>query len=73
MGKTYNTIVNGYYDLFKRVKAGKTTVQISEKTKRTLLDCLKVAITYSISENKESSNEIQEKMKETLLDYNEAT
>ncbi|PAL05256.1 type I restriction endonuclease subunit R [Peribacillus simplex] len=80
VGKTYNAILTTssiaqaqrYYDLFKRVKAGETTVQISEKTKRTLPDFPKVAITYSISENEESSIENQEKMKEALLDYNEA-
>lgn len=80
VGKTYNAILTTssiaqaqrYYDLFKRVKAGETTVQIREKTKRTLPDFPKVAITYSISENEESSIENQEKMKEALLDYNEA-
>lgn len=80
VGKTYNAILTTssiaqaqrYYDLFKRVKAGETTVQISEKTKRTLPDFPKVAITYSISENEESSIENQEKMKEALLDYNES-
>ncbi|MDW8516497.1 type I restriction endonuclease subunit R [Priestia flexa] len=80
VGKTYNAILTTssiaqaqhYYDLFKRVKAGETTVQISEKTKRTLPDFPKVAITYSISENEETSIENQAKMKEALLDYNEA-
>ncbi|MGH0435944.1 type I restriction endonuclease subunit R [Bacillus basilensis] len=80
VGKTYNAILTTssiaqaqrYYDLFKRVKVGETTIQISEKTKRTLPDFPKVAITYSISENEESSIENQEKMKEALLDYNEA-
>ncbi|AOZ94898.1 type I restriction endonuclease subunit R [Paenibacillus crassostreae] len=80
VGKTYNAILTTssivqaqrYYNLFKRVKAGETTVEISEKTKRTLLDFPKVAITYSISENEESSIVNQEKMKEALLEYNEA-
>ncbi|MED1902433.1 type I restriction endonuclease subunit R [Bacillus thuringiensis] len=80
VGKTYNAILTTssiaqaqrYYDLFKRIKAGETTVQISEKTKRTLPDFPKVAITYSISENEESSIENQEKMKEAILDYNAA-
>lgn len=78
VGKTYNAILTTssitqaqrYYDLFKRVKAGETTVQIGEKTKRTLPDFPKVAVTYSISENEDSSIENQEKMKEALLDYN---
>jgi len=80
VGKTYNAILTTssiaqaqrYYELFKLVKSGTTSVQISEKTKRTLPDFPKVAITYSISENEESSIENQEKMKENLLDYNEA-
>ncbi|MDF9887872.1 type I restriction enzyme R subunit [Bacillus sp. LEw-kw-24] len=78
VGNTYNAILTTssiaqaqrYYDLFKRVKAGETTVQISEKTKRILPDFPKVAMTYSISENEETSIENQEKMKEALLDYN---
>ncbi|MGR5883540.1 type I restriction endonuclease subunit R, EcoR124 family [Bacillus cereus] len=78
VGNTYNAILTissiaqaqRYYDLFKRVKAGETTVQISEKTKRILPDFPKVAMTYSISENEETSIENQEKMKEALLDYN---
>ncbi|PGE91772.1 type I restriction endonuclease subunit R [Bacillus toyonensis] len=78
VGNTYNAILTTssiaqaqrYYDLFKRVKAGEATVQISEKTKRVLPDFPKVAITYSISENEESSIENQEKMKEALRDYN---
>lgn len=78
VGKTYNAILTTssiaqaqrYYDLFKRVKAGETTVEISEKTKRVLPDFPKVAMTYSISENEESSIENQEKMKEALRDYN---
>lgn len=80
VGKTYNAILTTssiaqaqhYYDLFKRVKADETTVQIGEKTKRTLPDFPKVAITYSISENEETSIQNQEKMKEALLDYNES-
>ncbi|WP_074593202.1 type I restriction endonuclease subunit R [Bacillus cereus] len=80
VGKTYNAILTTssitqaqrYYELFKRIKEGETTVQISEKTKRTLPDFPKVAITYSISENEESSIQNQEKMKVAILDYNKA-
>lgn len=60
-----------YYDLFKKVKAGETSITIDEKTKRVLPDFPKIAITYSISENEEASINNQEKMKEALLDYNE--
>ncbi|MBZ6485087.1 type I restriction endonuclease subunit R [Priestia aryabhattai] len=79
VGKTYEAILTTssivqaqcYYDLFKKVKAGKTNLQISEKTKRVLPDFPKVAITYSISENEETSTENQDKMKEAIRDYNE--
>lgn len=78
-GQTYAAILTtssitqaqSYYDLFKQVKAGESSVQIEEKTKRVLPDFPKVAITYSISENEEASMTNQEKMKEALRDYNE--
>lgn len=78
-GKTYAAILTTssiekaqrYYDLFKKVKAGKSSVKISEQTKRVLPDFPKIAITYSISENEEASVINQEKMKEAIRDYNE--
>lgn len=77
-GQTYNAILTTtsiaqaqrYYDLIKKVKAGETTVKIDVDTKRVLPDFPKVAITYSISENEETSITNQEKMKESLRDYN---
>lgn len=60
-----------YYDLFKKVKAGETSVSIDEQTKRVLPDFPKIAITYSISENEEASITNQDKMKEALRDYND--
>lgn len=79
VGQTYGAILTTssiaqaqrYYELLKEVKAGTSTVQIDEKTKRVLPDFPKVAITYSISENEEVSISNQEKMKESLRDYNE--
>jgi type I restriction enzyme R subunit len=79
VGQTYTAILTTssinhaqrYYDLFKQVKAGKTSIQIDERTKCVLPDFPKVAITYSISENEEASIINQEKMKEALRDYNE--
>lgn len=79
VGQTYEAILTTssiaqaqrYYDLFKKVKAGETSITIDEKTKRVLPDFPKIAITYSISENEEASINNQEKMKEALLDYNE--
>ncbi|WP_242302727.1 type I restriction endonuclease subunit R [Bacillus cereus group sp. BfR-BA-01361] len=78
-GQTYNAILTvtsiaqaqRYYDLFKKVKVGKTHVTIDEETKRVLPDFPKIAITYSISENEEASISNQEKMKASLRDYND--
>ncbi|AYW44754.1 type I restriction endonuclease subunit R [Tetragenococcus koreensis] len=79
VGQTFDAILTTssikkaleYYDLFKQVKLDETDVRVKEKTKRILPDFPKVAITYSISENEESSSKEQEKMKEILRDYNE--
>ena len=79
VGQTYNALLTTssiaqaqkYYDLFKKIKAGESSVQIDEETKRVLPDFPKTAITYSISENEEASIANQDKMKESLRDYNE--
>ena len=63
-------IAQEYYDLIKSVVAGNEIVKISHRTSQILPDFPKVAITYSISENEESSLQNQEKMKEALQDYN---
>lgn len=65
-------IAQEYYDLIKSVVAGNEAVKISHKTFRALPDFPKIAMTYSISENEESSIQNQEKMKEALQDYNAA-
>ena len=79
-GNTYTAILTTssikqaqrYYDLFKRVKAGKEpTVTISEDIKRKLSDFPKVAITYSVSENTNIASFNQDKMKEAMKDYND--
>lgn len=78
-GQTYDAILTTtsisqaqkYYDLIKKVKAGKSSVSVSEATKKVLPDFPKVAITYSISENETSSSSNQDKMKKALEDYNE--
>ncbi|UUV99067.1 type I restriction endonuclease subunit R [Vagococcus luciliae] len=79
VGQTYDAILTTtsisqaqkYYDLIKEVKAGQSSVSVSEATKKVLPDFPKVAITYSISENEASSSSNQDKMKEALEDYNE--
>ncbi|MCH3949669.1 MAG: type I restriction endonuclease subunit R [Acidaminococcus sp.] len=61
-----------YYQLFKRVKAGKEpSVTIRDEIKRKLSDFPKVAITYSVSENNDDSSFNQDQMKEALQDYSE--
>ena len=60
-----------YYELLKKVKNGETKLVISEKIKQILPDFPKFAITYSIIENKEESHVNQDKMKESLEDYNQ--
>ena len=78
-GKTYEGLLTTssiqlaqkYYELLKRVKNGETNLQIDEKVKQILPDFPKFAITYSVTENEEGSHLNQEKMKESIKDYNE--
>ncbi len=78
-GKTYDAILTTssiamaqkYYDLLKRVKEGNDELKISDTVHRALPDFPKFAITYSLSENKEASAVNQDKMKQSLKDYNE--
>lgn len=60
-----------YYDLLTKVKNGETPLIINEKIKQALPDFPKFAITYSVSENEESSQVNQQKMQESLNDYNQ--
>ena len=60
-----------YYELLKKVKNGETSLQIDEKMKQILPDFPKFAITYSVTENEEGSHLNQQKMQESLDDYNE--
>lgn len=77
-GKTYTSLLTtssisqaqAYYDLFKKVVAGETSLSIHEKVKSVLPDFPKIAITYSLSENEEASVSNQEKMAEAISDYN---
>lgn len=65
-------IAQKYYDLIMKIKEGRDQLQISEDVKKALPDYPKVAITFSVSENDESSQINQEAMKRYLLYYNEA-
>lgn len=77
-GKTYEAILTvssisiaqRYYDLLKRIKEDKDELKISENVHKASPDFPKFAITYSISENEEASKVNQDKMKESLDDYN---
>lgn len=77
-GKTYEALLTTssiqraqkYYDLLNKVKNGETSLVIDEKVKQVLPDFPKFAITYSVSENEEGSHVNQQKMQQSLDDYN---
>lgn len=60
-----------YYDLLKKIKSGDDELKISDEVRKALPDFPKFAITYSVSENEESSMVNQEKMKQSISDYND--
>lgn len=64
-------IAQKYYDLLTKVKNGESSLKIDEKVKRVLPDFPKFAITYSVTENEEGSHVNQQKMQQSLDDYNE--
>lgn len=59
-----------YYELLTRVKNRETSLTIDERIKQVLPDFPKFAITYSVTENEEGSQVNQEKMQNSLDDYN---
>lgn len=60
-----------YYALLKKIKCGEDTLRINEDITKLLPDDFpKVAITFSITENDESSKANQDAMKSILEDYN---
>lgn len=56
-------IAQKYYDYIQKVKNGEDELKISEEVKRALPDFPKVAITFSVSENDETSQTNQEAMR----------
>lgn len=78
-GKTYGAILTtssikdarDYYRLFRQVIEGRHDVKVSDRVKSMVADFPKVAMTYSIAENDESTLENKEAMKEALAYYNE--
>ena len=77
-GKTYEGLLTTgsipqaqrYYELFQAVKKGKSTVKIDRSILEKYPDFPKVAITYSITENKPGSEINKEKFKQAMNDYN---
>ena len=77
-GRTYEGILTvgsiakaqRYYELLKRIKAGKDALKINEEICKVVPDFPKFAITYSVTENDEASTVNQDKMRESLQDYN---
>ena len=77
-GKTYEALLTTcsiqmaqkYYALLTRVKNGETSLVIDDKIKQVLPDFPKFAITYSVAENEEGSHVNQQKMQDSLDDYN---
>ncbi len=77
-GRTYEALLTTgsiqraqqYYELLTRVKNGETSLKIDEKMRQVLPDFPKFAITYSVSENEESSQVNQQKMQGSMDDYN---
>ena len=63
-------IAQKYYDMILKIKEGKDELKISDDVKKALPDFPKVAITFSVSENEESSQDNQQAMKKYLLYYN---
>ena len=55
-------VAQKYYDLLLSIKKGEDELKISEDVKKALPDFPKVAITFSVSENEESSQSNQDAM-----------
>ena len=78
-GKTYEGMLTAesiaaaqkYYDLIQKIKNGEDELKINENIKKTLPDFPKVAITFSVSENDETSQINQDAMKRYLKYYND--
>ena len=78
-GKTYGAILTissikdaqDYYRLFREVIEGNSKVKVSDRVKSMVSDFPKVAITYSLAENENTTIENKEAMKKALANYNE--
>ncbi len=78
-GKTYEVFLTvdsieraqKYYKLLRSVKDGQDELKISDEITKAYPDFPKFAITYSVSENDESSRVNQVEMEQSLDEYNE--
>lgn len=78
IGNTYSAILTTssikeaqrYYDLFREVIESRSSVVISDKVKKAVVDFPKVSVTYSVTETEESSFENQSHLKGVIEDYN---
>lgn len=78
-GRTYEAILTTssiaraqkYYELLTNIKEGNDELKINDDVHKALPDFPKFAITYSLSENEESSIVNQDRMQKSLKDYNE--
>lgn len=77
-GKTYEAILTvgsikraqKYYELFSKVKRGETYIKINKEIHERYPDFPKVAITYSMTVNKEGTEANKDKMRVSINDYN---
>lgn len=77
-GKTYEAMLTvdsiataqKYYDLILDIKEGRDELKISDEVKKVLPDFPKTVITFSVSENDESSQNNQVAMEKYLHSYN---
>ncbi len=77
-GKTYEAMLTvesiaaaqRYYDMLLKIKAGEDELKICERVKKALPDFPKIAITFSVTENDETSRKNQDAMKRYLAYYN---
>lgn len=64
-------VAQRYYDLIQKIKEGKDELTISEEVRKAMPDFPKVAITFSVSENEETSKSNQDAMARYLEYYNQ--
>lgn len=77
-GKTFEAILTvgtikraqKYYELFMKVKRGETDVKIRKDILERYPDFPRVAVTYSLAENKDGDEANKDKMRASIKDYN---